>query len=152
MAWRFMDWRRLAAGLMAGWLMLAPAAAQVPDPFARQLAQKLANAEGAFSGSGFVLGAGPFAASLSEAETARLTLTLRAGEIYRLVGVCDADCGAPELSLRSGDSAPIARAAPTPDATVLDLRVPFTGAYQVEITLPRCAVRQCWYAVNVYSR
>jgi hypothetical protein len=151
MAWRFTDWRRLPAGLMAVWLILAPAAAQVPDPFARQLAQKLARAESAFSGSGFVRGAGPFAASLSEGQTARLTLTLRAGEIYRLVGVCDLGCGAPELSVR-GEGTTIARAPPSAQETVLDLRVPFTGAYEVEVALPRCAARACWYAVNVYSR
>lgn len=146
-------WKAPIAALFAAFALLAaPAVAQVPDPFARELAQKLARAEAIASEGAFVRGAGPFAGGMGAGESMRIPLTLRAGEIYRIVGVCDLRCGAPELHLRNADGAELARAAPFAGAAVMDVRVPFTGGYEVEVSAPRCTGERCWYAVNVYSR
>ncbi|MEQ1619376.1 MAG: hypothetical protein ABL883_13655 [Terricaulis sp.] len=147
-AWKAQIVALLAALALTTW----PAAAQVPDPFARELAQKLARAEADLSDGLFVRGAGPFAGAMDARGTMSIPLTLRAGEIYRIVGVCDAGCGALELTLANADGARIAHAAPAAGAAAMDVRVPFTGAYEVEVSTPRCTGTECWYAVNVYSR
>jgi hypothetical protein len=146
-------WKTPIAALFAVLALLAtPAAAQVPDPFARELAQKLARAEAVFSDGAYVRGAGPFAGGMNARGLMRIPLTLRAGEYYRIVGVCDLRCGAPELSMTNADGARIANAASSVGAAVMDVRVPFTGAYEVDVSMPRCTAAECWYAVNVYSR
>lgn len=142
----------IVAAVAALALVAAPASAQVPDPFARELAQKLARAESALSEGAYVRGAGPFAGGMDARDVMRIPLTLRAGETYRIVGVCDARCGIPELVLQNPDHERLRRAAPAAGASVMDVRVPFTGAYEVEVALPRCGANECWYAVNVYSR
>lgn len=142
--------RGIALALLAGLaLVAAPAAAQVPDRFAHELAQKLVRAE---AGRGYVLGAGPFSGGMSADETRRIPLTLRAGEDYRMVGVCDARCSAPRLALHDASGARLADGAATANGAVMDVRVPFTGGYELELRLPRCAGERCWYAVNVYGR
>lgn len=145
-------WKAPIVALFAAFALAAPAVAQVPDPFARELAQKLARAEAIVSEGAYVRGAGPFAGGMGAGESMRIPLTLRAGEIYRIVGVCDVRCGAPDLRLANAEGAQLARGAPLAGAAAMDVRVPFTGAYEVEVSLPRCTGGECWYAVNVYSR
>lgn len=128
------------------------AVAQVPDPFARELAQKLARAESALAERAYVHGAGPFSGGMSAGETRRIPLTLRAGQDYRVVGVCGGSCGAPRLTLYDAGGERLAQSADSANATMMDMRVPFTGGYEVEVDLPRCAAERCWYAVNVYGR
>lgn len=140
----------LAAMAMA--FFAGAAAAQVPDPFARELAQKLARAEQALAERAYVHGAGPFSGGMSAGETRRIPLTLRAGQDYRVVGVCGGSCGAPRLALFDANGARLADAPAGAGVSELFVRVPFTGGYEVEIDLPRCAAERCWYAVNVYGR
>ncbi len=142
----------LAAVLAALALFAAPAAAQVPDPFARELAQKLARAESALAERAYVHGAGPFSGGMGAGETRRIPLTLRAGQDYRVVGVCDGNCAAPRLALFDANGARLAQAPAGAGASEMLVRVPFTGGYEVEVDLPRCAAERCWYAVNVYGR
>ena len=141
-------WRALVVAMLCVLTLAAPAAAQVPDPFARELARKLAHAE---RERGYVHGAGPFSGSLGAAEARRIRLTLRAGEDYRVVGVCDARCGVPDVALYGADGVRLA-AAEQGGSAILYARVPYTGGYELEIRAGRCAAAACWYAVNVYSR
>ncbi len=146
-------WGRLAAALAALVLFLGPpATAQVPDPFARALARQLASAETVLSADGYSRAAGPFAGGLDQRENRRFTLTLRAGQDYRIVGVCDQRCGALELRLLDPNDALIAHDIGGDSAPAMHVRPAATGPYMVEVVMPRCAAAQCWYAVNVYSR
>jgi hypothetical protein len=141
---------RVGAALGALTLLAGPsAAAQVPDPFARELAQKLARAE--LSETGYMRAAGPFAGGLARGENRRIPLSLRAGQSYRIVGVCADRC---EASVRLSDQndAPVANGVIEEGASVMIVRPAFTGAYNVEVEITRCAALSCWYAVNVYSR
>lgn len=137
----------LAVALFAG-----SAAAQVPDPFARELAQRLARVESALAERAFVHGAGPFSGGMGAGESRRIPLTLRAGQDYRVVGVCGGSCGAPRLALFDANGARMADTPAVAGASELFVRVPFTGGYEIEVDLPRCATERCWYAVNVYGR
>lgn len=140
-------WAKLVATAAFTALLGAPAAAQVPDPYARDLAGQLARAEQGLRQGGYSRAAGPFAAGLGQRERRRFTLTLRAGQDYRIVGVCDVNCGDVELRLLDPNDVQIAR-----DIGALQVRPGFTGAYVVDVGLLGCAEARCWNAVNVYSR
>ena len=145
-------WAKLAAAALAALALAAPAAAQVPDPFARELAQKLAYAEQILAEEGYSRAAGPFAGGLEQGAERRFPLTLRAGQDYRVVGVCDQRCGGVALRLYNPNDALIARDAPEGGALVMHVRPAFTGPHMVEVAMQRCSAAPCWYAVNVYSR
>ncbi|MEQ1709059.1 MAG: hypothetical protein ABL864_12095 [Terricaulis sp.] len=146
-------WAKLAAAAaLAALVLAAPASAQVPDPFARELAQKLSYAEQILGEDGYSRAAGPFAGGLAQGAARRFPLTLRAGQDYRIVGVCDQNCGDVALRLYDPDDALIARDVPEGGVPVMHVRPAFTGSHMVEVATPRCGGAQCWYAVNVYSR
>jgi hypothetical protein len=145
--------KRTAAALAA--LVLAAAgaaAAQVPDPFARDLAQKLAGAEQLVGAEGYARAAGPFAGGLRQSERRAFTVMLRAGQDYRVIGVCNESCG--DLDLRMYDAAGQIVTADTlaDDVPILRVTPRATGNYAIEADMAQCAARTCWFAFNVYAR
>lgn len=144
--------KKVLAGLAALALLAGPASAQVPDPFARELAQRLAHGETLLRENGYQRAAGPFAGGLSETRGARHTIMLRAGQDYRILGVCDARCRDFDLRLIAPSGALVAQDV-LPDAVpIIHVRPTVTGNYDVEALMSRCAGSPCWYAFNVYAR
>lgn len=133
-------------------LIAAPAAAQVPDPWAHDLARGLADAEQNVGERHYTRIAGPFAGALPARLTRRVRLTMRAGQQYEIIGVCDARCG--DLNLRMFDGADrlITEDVLTNNVPVLDVSPPLTGLYTIEVEMARCAGDPCYYAFNVYGR
>jgi hypothetical protein len=130
----------------------AVAAAQVPDPFSRQLAQQLARAEEFLGQRGYSRAAGPFAGALGAGESRRFQVTLRAGQDYQIVGVCDDRCG--DLDMRLYDPNLQVLRADTLDDRIplLDARVRATGVHFVEVSMYQCTDAPCYFAFNVYAR
>ena len=144
--------KKTAAALAAFALLAAPAAAQVPDPFARELAQKLARAELILSDDGYARAAGPFAGGLREGEGRRFTVTLRAGQDYRIVGVCDNRCRDLDLRLHDPNARMVAEDVLEDAAPIIHVRPYATGQYAIEAIMHGCSAAPCWFAFNVYSR
>jgi hypothetical protein len=148
----FVGLKRALATLAALALLAGPAAAQVPDPFARELAQKLSRGEELLRANGYQRAAGPFAGGLNAGRGARHTIMLRAGQDYRILGVCDARCGNFDLRLFAAGDQLVAQDI-LPDAVpIIHVRPVVTGNYDVEAVMRSCGAAPCWYAFNVYSR
>lgn len=149
-----MGWMRKLAAALAAFALLtgAQAAAQVPDPFARELAASLAHAEPAVAGQGFMLAAGPFAGALGQQRARQININLRAGQDYRFVGVCDSRCGDIDLRLFDPNGRLVAEDTADNSTPLLRVRARVTGPHRVEVAMYRCTAPQCWYAFNVYSR
>lgn len=140
--------------VMAAILVVAlasPASAQVPDPYARALAQRLAAAEHLLNDNGYQRAAGPFAGGLSARQGRRFPVTLRAGQDYRIVGVCDSRCGDLDLRLYDSSNALIGQDVLEDDTPILHVRPTMTGQYWIEAIMYRCSGDPCFFAFNVYS-
>ena len=147
------SWRKALAALLALTALSAePAAAQVPDPWARVLAHDLAQAETALGEQGFSRIAGPFAGGLPARLDRRVQLTLRAGQQYEIIGVCDTRCGNLDLALYDANDVLISQDVLTNNVPVLDMRPAITGLYTVDVTMEQCRGDPCYYAFNVYAR
>ena len=144
--------RKAMAGLAALVLLASPAAAQVPDPYARELARKLAHAEVALNEAVYARAAGPFAGGLDQAQAVRRTIMLRAGQDYRIVGVCDDRCTDLDLRLSDPRGQVIAQDAFADGVWTFHVQPAFTGDHVIEVAMVRCSGSPCWYAFNVYSR
>lgn len=146
-------WNKWAAAAFVLLALVAggPARAQVPDPFARELAQKLTQAEFALSQEGYMRAAGPFPGGVGQRESRQIPLSLRAGQDYGIVGVCDSRCTV-TVRLLDANGAPVAHGIVQDGASVMRVRPRFTSSHMVEVDAARCAAAQCWYAVNVYTR
>lgn len=147
------DWvKKAAAGLAALAVLTGTATAQVPDPFARELAQRLTRAEAALTENGYARAAGPFAGGLPEHRTRRFTVMMRAGQDYRIVGVCDHRCGDLDLRLFTANNQLVAQDVMSNAAPAIHVRPLTTGNYDIEAAMAHCNQSPCWFAFNVYSR
>lgn len=144
--------RKAAAGLAALALLTGAAAAQVPDPFARELAQRLSRAESLLTENGYARAAGPFAGGLPAQRAQRFTVMLRAGQDYRIVAVCDSRCSDVDLRLFTANNQLIAQDVLDDAVPIIHVRPAMTGNYDIEAVMARCAGDPCWFAFNVYSR
>lgn len=143
----------LKGAIASLFLLAAPALAQVPDPFARELAQRLVQAEQAGAEQGYARAAGPFAGGLEQGGARGFPVTLRAGQSYRIVGVCDGRCRDLDLRLIDASGRIVAREEPAGAASVIELRPVVTGVYTIEARMAQCtAAGECFYAFNIYSR
>jgi hypothetical protein len=147
--WRLKTW---IAALALAACVIAPAAAQIPDPYARQLAQALARIDEAQSASAHSRAAGPFAGELGDRQGRRFVVMLRAGQSYRVAGVCDDRCGDLDLRLFDSNGALVTQDI-APDRTpVLDIDPIVTGGYAIEASVAHCNAPTCYFAFNVYAR
>jgi hypothetical protein len=146
-------WKGAKAALGALMLLGAePAAAQVPDPWAHDLARGLADAEQMVGERHYSRVAGPFAGGLPARLTRRVQLTMRAGQQYEIIGVCDARCGDLNLRMYDANDRLITEDVLTNNVPILDVSPPLTGLYTIEVEMARCAGDPCYYAFNVYAR
>lgn len=143
---------KLAAVLAALALTALPAAAQVPDPFARELAQALSRVNSLFAERGYAQAAGPLWGGILEGQRQRFSVSLRAGQDYRIVGVCERRCRDLNLRLVAPGGALIAQDVLEDAVPVMHVRPRVTGQYTVEAVMTRCTGNPCWFAFNVYSR
>ncbi len=144
--------RQAFAAIAALALLAGPAAAQVPDPFARDLAQKLSQGENLLRQNGYQRAAGPFAGGLNAGEVRRHTIMLRAGQDYRILGVCDERCDNIDLRLWADGGQLVAQDRLGDAVPILHVRPTVTGNYEVEVMMAHCGGAPCWYAFNVYTR
>ncbi|MFT3729523.1 MAG: hypothetical protein QM759_17000 [Terricaulis sp.] len=145
--------RKLAAALAAFVLLAgADAVAQVPSPFARQLAGQLAHAEPGVREQGFMFVAGPFAGALAQQRARQININLRAGQEYRFVGACDTNCGDIDLRLFDPNGQLVAEDTAGNTTPMLRVRATTTGPHRVEVAMYKCEAAECWYAFNVYAR
>jgi hypothetical protein len=144
--------KKTAAALAALAVLTGAAAAQVPDPFARELAGRLSRAESLLTENGYARAAGPFAGGLSEQRAQRFTVMLRAGQDYRIVAVCDSRCSDVDLRLFTANNQLIAQDVLDDAVPVIHVRPIATGNYDIEAVMARCTGDPCWFAFNVYSR
>jgi hypothetical protein len=144
--------KKTAAGMAVLAFLTGTAAAQVPDPYARELAQRLARAEIPLSENGYARAAGPFAGGLPQQRARRFRVMLRAGQDYRIVGVCDRRCRDLDLRLFTAGNRLIAQDLQNDAAPVIHVRPLATGNYDIEAVMAQCDDAPCWFAFNVYSR
>ena len=148
-----LSWVKIAAaGLAALAVLSGSAQAQVPDPYARELAQRLTRAEALLTENGYARAAGPFAGGMPERRARRYTVMLRAGQDYRIVGVCDSRCGNLDLRLFAANNQLVAQDVLRDAVPVIHVRPVATGNYYIEAIMAQCNEAPCWFAFNVYSR
>ena len=89
---------------------------------------------------------------LDEDETDTYTITLRGGVEYAFAGDCDDDCTDLDLELRNSDGVVMAKDTGSNASPALRFTPRATGSYRLKVTMYRCDVEPCKYAVEQYRR
>jgi len=131
----------------------ARGAAQVPDPYATQLAQALARSEQALMNEGgYRRMSGPYSGGLLTGQTQRFSFLFHGGGEYRAVAVCDVDCRNIDLRLYDQSGNPITTDAAIGRAASVTSQPRWTGPFVVEVRITQCLQTPCYFALNVYER
>lgn len=133
------------------------AVAQMPgqagqNDYQQQILQRLGQVEQALVSQGFQQVSQPVTGQLNVGATQNWPLTMSAGYEYRIVGVCDNDCGNIDLVVFDENNVQVAQDV-LADATPVAIVAPnWTGAFTAQAVMQHCTVQPCYYALVLYGR
>lgn len=139
-------------GAVALFMMGSPTGAQVPDPWASQLAQQLARHEANLEREGFERVGAPYSGGLGPGQAQRFNIMLHAGSAYRIVGVCDVDCRNLDMRLYDQNRNPISADNNVGRTAAVTSQPRWTGPFTVEIVMSHCAQAPCYFAFAIYRQ
>jgi len=90
--------------------------------------------------------------SLDQDASESLTLPLRAGREYALVGLCDADCSSLDLRLYGGSDQEIASGSEKDGVTVIKIAPTRDGKLRLKITMTKCESSPCFYGIGLFVK
>lgn len=117
-----------------------------------QILQRLSEVEQAFASQGFQRIADPVTGQLPQAQHANWPLTLNTGGDYRIIGVCDNDCGDLDLILYDENNVLISQDQSTDATPVVAVAPQWSGPFTVQAVMYNCTVNPCYYALVLYGR
>ena len=142
--------RVVVAVVLAAACFAPPGGTQVPR-WRDTLDHRLRNAAKSITDRGWTLTGSPQIDSLSDAETASLTFTLRGGIAYAVVAVCDTDCRDLDLVLTDPDGTEVDSDVERDDVPLVRVTPPETMRYRLKVVMARCGMNPCRYAIGVYG-
>ena len=93
-----------------------------------------------------------FDGSLDHDASGSLTLSLRAGRQYALLGVCDVDCNDLDLRLYGLNDIEIESDVEEDDVPVIMITPERDGKFRLKITMVECETSPCFYGVGLFVK
>jgi hypothetical protein len=125
----------------------SPAAAQ--DPAVRM---QLDSASVMMRSQGFAQqGAFRFGA-LNNGADESLSVDLRGGNSYIVIGVCDSDCDDMDLVLSDAAGNEIDSDYEMDDVPMVAAEVARNGTYRLTVSMPSCSIEPCGYGIAVFAQ
>ena len=138
--------------LVLGTVLLAPATADAQSRWERQVRDQIRRAGRILEDRGFELSHDLFTGSLRDDENENLTLNLRRGTDYAIIGVCDEDCTDIDLRLFDEDGDEVDSDVETDDNPVVQITPRASGKYRIKVIMATCSTSPCFYGVGVFSK
>jgi len=133
-----------------------PPATQAPVQnaavYQQQIADRLSQVAQAAASEGFSQISAPHSGQLRQGETLTVPVTMNTGGEYRIIGVCDADCGDLDLTLLDGYGNAISTDTTTTAMPVVSVIPTTSGQFNVQVLMYNCAHEPCFYALSLYGR
>lgn len=106
---------------------------------------KQVNGEG-YSSRNYIIG------RLKDDENETWTVTLYAGNSYRITGVCDGDCKDIDLALLDGNRNELTSDMLADDVPILDFTPKTTGNYTIKVMMPTCNQDPCYFGLGIFFK
>lgn len=81
-----------------------------------------------------------------------LTINLRAGQQYGILGVCDGDCGDLDITLYNDRGQVIMADTGDDDIPTVSVTPVRSGTYRVKVDMPHCQTGMCYYGVGIFGK
>jgi hypothetical protein len=121
--------------------------------YQQQILERLGQVQQAFVTQGFQQLGQPYVGQLPQGQYFNLPqVTLEVGGDYRIIGVCDSDCGDLDLVLYDQNNIVVAQDNLADATPVVAVAPQWTGPFTVQAVMHNCTVAPCYYAVVLYGR
>ncbi len=90
--------------------------------------------------------------SLDQDASESLTLPLRAGRQYAILGVCDVDCNNLDLRLYGGADRELDSDVEEDDVPVVMVTPEHDGKFRLKITMMKCESSPCFYGIGLFVK
>lgn len=143
---------RGALALLLGAALVAPTTGHAQSRWERQVRDQIKRAGRILEDRGYEMSHDIYTGSLSDDENESLTLNLRRGNQYAIVGVCDEDCSDIDLRLFDEDGDEVDSDVETDDNPVVQVSPRDSGKYRIKVIMADCRTSPCFYGVGVFSK
>ncbi|HYD89379.1 MAG TPA: toll/interleukin-1 receptor domain-containing protein [Vitreimonas sp.] len=129
-----------------------PSQAPAVTDYQQQILGRLAQVEQAFVAQGYQQLAPPVSGQLPQGQYANVPATLQVGMEYRIIGVCDNDCGDFDLILYDENNNAVSQDNLQDATPVVAVAPQWSGPFTVQAVMHNCTVSPCYYALVLYGR
>ena len=130
----------------------APFAARANSQYIYEVGNQLAQAAIASGLGGYTMSHEPFIDSTYDGRSDYITINLRGGVSYGIVGVCDSDCRDLDLHLYNSSGNRIDYDTQSDDTPIVTVTPYRSGTYQVRVNIANCRSSLCYYGVGVFAQ
>lgn len=135
---------------LAGAAWSQPASGQ--DQFLQQVRAQLDAVAEALVKKGYTLTTQVYTGELNQGRERQVSVQLRGGVAYAIVGVCDQDCKDLDMVLADSFNREVARDTGPDDVPAVEVTPAGDGAYGARVVMVNCGKEPCRYGVGVYAR
>ena len=122
------------------------------DQFLQQVRQQLDAVAEALVKQGYTLTTQVHSGELNQGRERQVSVQLRGGVAYQIVGVCDQDCKDLDMVLADASNREVGRDTGPDDVPVVEITPARDGAYGARVVMVSCGKEPCRYGVGVYAR
>ncbi|MEC4984474.1 MAG: hypothetical protein SAJ37_18170 [Oscillatoria sp. PMC 1068.18] len=137
--------------VVASAILLTPTAV-LANRYEDQIQGQLIRAAIALGFNNYRLTHNAFIDDLGDNGEDSLTVTLRSGVSYHIIGVCDQDCSDLDLRLYDDRGNLIDSDDEGDDLPVVSVTPRWTGQFKVEVDMYNCDANYCYYGVGAFGR
>lgn len=120
------------------------------DQWEAQVRRQLSRIDDVFSDNGLSRSHSIGTGTLRNQQSENLTIRLRAGSTYGIVGACDNDCTDLDLAVYSPNGSLLKRDVSDDDLPFIVFRAAVTGTYRIRVIMTSCSTPPCRYGVTAY--
>jgi hypothetical protein len=132
---------------------LAPTAASANNSrYVNDIANQLVRAARTAGLGGYTRTHEPFIDKLTHDDYDNITINLRAGTSYAIIGVCDRDCQDLDIVLYDRAGNVIASDLQNDDTPLVRINPNRSGTYRIRVNMASCNNNPCYYGVGVFGR
>lgn len=134
------------ATLSAGGAMFAQ------ERYVREIRLQLGFVEAAMEADGFAKTHDYKIEKLRGDGTDTFRITLNRNVKYRIVAVCDRDCGDIDLRLFDENNNEVAKDTARDDTPMVTITPKWTGRFRIHVRMYDCRVSPCYYGIGTFGR
>lgn len=90
--------------------------------------------------------------TLDSGRSDSFEFTLRKGNDYKVISVCDEDCSDLDITLYDENDREIAKDTSTDSTPVVSVSPRWTGSFTLKVTMYECSSNPCFYGISILAK